>query len=358
MEYEHSEPFAADEPGPLSVRSMIRALSGMVAAILLAVLVVLPVPYSIEGAGPTYNVLGQDSSGDPVLSVGGATTYPTSGQLRLTTVAIAYASSTPFSFGAAVRAWFDPSSSTYPATPIPANYDDAVSQEWLTSQDMALVAALGHLGIDVPATIRVAEIRSDSHANGALKVDDVIKTVDGKPADTMPHLSAAFDGLAPGDPVTVVVSRGGKDVTATFDTVDNGSGRAVMGVWVDPTFDTPYTVKVAINNVGGPSAGLMFTLGIVDLLTPQDELNGAKVAGTGTISVNGDVGPIGGIAMKMIGARRSGADYFLAPEADCSEVMGHVPAGLDVVSVANLDEAYKAIVAIGKGQADGLPTCS
>ncbi len=92
-----------------------------------------------------------------------------------------------------------------------------------------------------------------------------------------------------------------------------------MGVFVDPTFDMPVGVNVAIPDVGGPSAGMIFTLAIVDLLTPEDESNGPNVAGTGTISPEGDVGPIGGIDLKMIGARRAGADWFLAPERELPE---------------------------------------
>jgi PDZ domain-containing protein len=223
---------------------------------------------------------------------------------------------------------------------------------------MATVAALGELGTAVPATIRIADFSPGSNAAGKLMVDDVIVSVEGKRILTLPDLSAAMGALTPGDPVTVVVSRAGKDVTATFATIAAQSGKTLMGVAIDPTFDMPYTVNVAIDHVGGPSAGLIFTLAIVDLLTPQDELHGAKVAGTGTIAPTGDVGPIGGIGLKMIGARRAGADWFLAPESNCSEVVGHVPAGLRVVSVANLSEAYDAIVAIGNHTADTLPTCS
>ncbi len=337
---------------------MIRALSGMVASLVLAVLVVLPSPYMIEGAGPTFDAFSTDDAGNTLVSIDGVATYEPSGQLRLTTVAVSHASSTPFSLGSVVRAWLDPGASIYPEVSVPANYEAAIQQEWLTSQDMATVAALGELGIDVPATIQIAEIRDDSPAVGKLEVNDVITSVNGTAITTLPALSDTVGALAPGDPVTVVVSRGGQDVTVTFPTMDNGEGTTVMGVWVNPTFDMPYKVNVAIDHVGGPSAGLIFTLAIVDLLTPQDELHGAKVAGTGTITPEGEVGPIGGIALKMIGARRAGADWFLAPDSNCTDVVGHVPDGLRVVSVADLSEAYDAIVAIGNGTASDLPTCS
>ncbi len=130
-----------------------------------------------------------------------------------------------------------------------------------------------------------------------------------------------------------------------------------MGILVDPDFETPIDVEVAIDTVGGPSAGLMFTLGIMDLLTEEDELDGAAVAGTGTISASGSVGAIGGIDLKMQGAVRDGADWFLAPVDNCDDVIGHVPEGLSVVAVEDIDDAYDAIVAIGAGETDDLPTC-
>jgi PDZ domain-containing protein len=351
------DPAVAAPPTP-SVRSVVQALSGMVASLLVAALIVVPSPYSIEGAGPTFDVLADDSDGNPIISIDGATTYPSSGQLRMTTVAVSHASTTAFSFGAVVRAWLDPAISTYPDVAVPVGYEDEIQQEWISSQEMATVAAMGQLGIDVPATIRIADIREDSEALGKLQVDDVIESVDGRAIATLPELSGALGALTPGDPVTIGVRRGGVDVSETFDTIANSEGKAVMGVFVDPTFDMPVGVNVAIPDVGGPSAGMVFTLAIVDLLTPEDELNGAAVAGTGTISPEGDVGPIGGIDLKMIGARRAGADWFLAPSANCPSVVGHVPDGLRVVSVPDLASAYDAMVAIGNGTADDLPTCS
>ena len=345
-------------PRAPSTRSIVMALSGMASALLIAGLVVLPAPFMIETAGPTFDTFDGKVEGTTLVTVEGAKTYPASGSLRLTTVAVSQTTDTPFSLGPVVRAWLDPSASTYPDVLTGANHDAAIQQEWISSQEDASVAALGQLGTPVPAKIRVADFSPGSRADGKLMVDDIIESVDGKPIKTLPALSAVIGAHSPGDLVSVVVSRSGKDVTASFPTIRSQSGKTLMGVAIDPTFDMPYTVNVAIDHVGGPSAGLIFALAIVDLLTPRDELHGAKVAGTGTIAPDGEVGPIGGIALKMIGARRAGADWFLAPESNCSEVVGHVPAGLRVVSVANLSDAYDAIVAIGGHKAGGLPTCS
>ena len=110
--------------------------------------------------------------------------------------------------------------------------------------------------------------------------------------------------------------------------------------------------------MGGPSAGLMFALAIMDKLSPQDELHGAKVAGTGEIYVDGKVYPIGGIRYKIVGAREAGADYFLAPVANCPDVVGHIPAGLSVYAVNNLADAYAASWPSVRERHFGLPTCS
>ncbi|MFD0705201.1 PDZ domain-containing protein [Alloscardovia venturai] len=118
------------------------------------------------------------------------------------------------------------------------------------------------------------------------------------------------------------------------------------------------TVTMHIDDIGGPSAGMMYTLGTISKLTPTDEVRGKIIAGTGTISRDGKVGAIGGIQLKMIGARRDDARYFLAPQSNCSEVVGHIPQGLKVYAVSNIDQAYKALVAIGQGRTSGLQPCS
>lgn len=129
-----------------------------------------------------------------------------------------------------------------------------------------------------------------------------------------------------------------------------------LGVNTKDVNDAKITLHV--DDIGGPSAGMMYALGIIDEFTATEETGGQIIAGTGTIDDDGNVGAIGGIDMKMQGAKRDGATWFLAPEANCSDVKGHVPDGLRDVKVATLDQAYQAIVAIGKGQADSLPSCS
>lgn len=119
------------------------------------------------------------------------------------------------------------------------------------------------------------------------------------------------------------------------------------------------TVTVGVENVVGPSGGLMFTLGIIDKLTPGSLTGGKRIAGTGTIELSNEVGPIGGIRQKLISASRAGDSYFLAPKMNCDEVIDHGPTNLRIVPVSNLDDALKALAIISRdGDPGKLPTCS
>jgi PDZ domain-containing protein len=141
-------------------------------------------------------------------------------------------------------------------------------------------------------------------------------------------------------------------------TTTSSDGRTVLGVGLDPQFQFPVAVSFGTKDVGGPSAGMMFALGIYDLLTPGARTGGMKVAGTGTIDSRGEVGPIGGIQQKLVGARRAGARWFLAPASNCNEVVGHVPDGLRVVRTSTLHESRLAVEAIAAGRGQSLPSCT
>ena len=297
------------------------------------------------------------------MQISGAPTYDSTGELRLTTVSVSDAGDTPFTMGRVLAGWVSPKEYVLPREFVFGTPDEAdkvaeqAQTDWITSQESATVAALEELGQPVPAVISVAAVPKDSGAEGFLEKGDIIVAIDGEDIETYADMTGAMGAKKPGDPITVTVVRHGERVDETFDTGDDGSGKAIMGIYVDPTFNLPIDVTVSIDKVGGPSAGLMFSLGIMDKLTKEDELNGAKIAGTGTISASGDVGPIGGIRMKMWGAFDAGSKFFLAPVENCDEVVGNIPDGLSVFKVDTLDDAYNAIIAIGKGDTSSLPTC-
>jgi PDZ domain-containing protein len=156
----------------------------------------------------------------------------------------------------------------------------------------------------------------------------------------------------------VGLKRAGKALTVAAKTTKS-EGRTLLGITPGITFSMPFTVKIDTHDVGGPSAGTMFALGVYDSLTPGDLTGGKRIAGTGTIDPEtGDVGEIGGIAQKMIGAKNVGAQWFLAPVSNCADVVGHVPSGLHVVKISTLHQARLDVQAIAAGTAASLPTCS
>ena len=335
----------------------------LVATVLAGVLAVVPAPYAVNSPGPTRDVLGE-VDGEPLIQVTGAETYPSTGQLRLTTIAGSGGPGYPAYLLDVLRGWFSASSVVqpvevvYPRDVTQQQIDESNAGAMVSSQENATVAALAELGYEVPATLVVAGTVEGTDAEGRLEEGDVITALDGEPLPDYQTLVERLADLEPGATVTLTVTRHGAAVDVPVVTGEREDGGAQIGVYIDPSFDLPVDVEITIEGIGGPSAGTMFALGIVDLLTPEDEANGQDIAGTGTMDVTGAVGPIGGIRQKLAGAARDGATWFLAPAANCDEVVGHVPDGLRVVRVATLHEAREAMVAIGAGTADDLPTCT
>ena len=347
---------------PATRRGIVMSVSGLVTSALIAVLTIMPAPYAIGKPGPTFDTLGE-VRGLPLVTVEGAEVFEPTGELRLTTVSVSKGTSQQFTLGAVLRGWLSDSQYVLPeedvfGTPEESEeFEQASQEQWITSQESAAVAALEQVGVEVPAEMYVALVSDESNALNVLDVDDQIIALNGERLDTFADLSTALGRLTPGEVIDLTISRDGIEQVVSFATVESADGRALMGIYVAPIFDLPIDVTVAIDSVGGPSAGLMFSLAIVDLLTEGDATNGELIAGTGGIDADGNVFPIGGIRLKMYGAVAAGSEYFLAPRDNCSEVAGHIPDGLHVVSVATLDEAYDAVVSIGAGDANSLPTC-
>lgn len=351
----------------IDVRSRLLSGSLLVSAALAAVALVLPTGFAVRGPGPTEDTLGTQHD-VPLVAIHGAPTYPPSGQLRLTTVSVGggpvgdvFAMDVLYSWMADDRA----------ALPVENVFQTGITQEqqqeqsqaqMISSQEQATAAALSELGYTVPAKLTVAGVPDDSPSAGLAEEGDVLRTLDGTALTTYEDLLDGLSAIEPGTDAVLGVDRAGKRVELTIPTTEgtrpDGGRRAALGIFVSSDYDFPIDVEIQIEDIGGPSAGMMFALAIIDRLTPEDELAGAVVAGTGTVDVDGIVGPIGGIEQKMHGAVRDGADWFLAPSSNCGEVVGNVPSGLHVVKVSTLAEARAAIVAIGAGDAGGLPTCS
>ncbi len=344
-------------------RALILSVGALATSVLVGVLAVVPAPYAVNGPGPTRNVLGE-VDGEPLIEVEGAPTYPSTGELLLTTISGVGGPGYPAYLMNVVQGWLSPSSvvrpaeDVYPPDVTQDELDESNAGQMVSSQENATVAALTELGYEVPATLVVAGTVEGTDAAGRLEEGDVLTALDGEPLADYQSLVSMLEEVTPGDTVTLTVTRHGATVDVPVVTGEREDGGAQIGVFIDPSFEMPIEVDINIEGIGGPSAGTMFALGLVDLLTPEDEAAGEVIAGTGTIDVTGAVGPIGGIRQKLAGAVRDGARWFLAPSDNCDEVVGHVPDGLRVVEVSTLHEAREAMVAIGDGAGDDLPTCT
>ena len=342
-----------------------------VALVVLLIITFLPTSYVIQRPGPVYNTLGTATAADgtqvPLISVEGAETFETAGTLDLTTVQVVGNRERTPSWFELAAAWIDPSKAVVPLSsvfPEGQSSDERNEQNatlMVDSQQEATAAALTELGYDVGSTVRVVELIEGSPAEGALEPDDVIVGADGTPIEQAETLREIIQGGG-GEAVELTVLRGGEEQTVSVTPElreINGEDTWVIGVTLIHDYDFPIDVTIQLDNVGGPSAGMMFALGIIDTLTPGELNGGEDVAGTGTIDAAGVVGPIGGIRQKLYGAREAGAEYFLAPAENCDEVVGHVPNGLRVFSTATLEESLTALQAIaGDGELDALPTCT
>lgn len=341
-----------------------------VAVIVLFVLTFVPSAYVIQQPGPVYNTLGTSPNADgeqvPLITVPNEQDDTTTGQLDLLTVQVSGNRERTPSWIELAMAWFDRSRAVVPIDRI---FPAGQTTEQRTSENAALMsdsqleasaAALRQLGYDVPAEIAVGTIDDQGAAAGLLQQGDVLLSVDGAPASNVDAVRSSVQKAA-GAPVTVAYQRDGADATVQItpqQTTVNGQQQYLLGVGLMQSFDLPVDVKIQLNDVGGPSAGMMFALGIIDKMSPGDLTGGQHIAGTGTIDADGNVGPIGGIRQKLYGALDAGATYFLAPESNCNEVVGHVPDGIRVFSTSTLDQSMTVLETIrDNGDLDALPTC-
>jgi Lon-like protease len=343
----------------MSRRSLTLAIAGLATVVAIVVAVLLPVPYVILGPGPTLNTLGK-SSGQPLITISGHPTYSTTGNLNLVTVSYQGGPGSDMNIFQALRAWLDPSEAVVPETELfpagqSAQQTQAQDTEQMTSsQQTATAAALTELHIPYQTVVSVVSTVPGYPASTVLKTGDVIEAVDGKPVTDQTSLSSMITAHPTGTVLTLEVLRAGKTLTVPVASKASG-GTAVIGVEVQEQYKFPFTVSISVGDIGGPSAGMMFALGIIDKLTPDNLTGGKFIAGTGEITASGQVQPIGGIQQKMVGARSAGATIFLTPASNCSDTTGAVPAGLRLVKVSTLSQAISDLEAIKAGKP--VPSC-
>ncbi|MDN3026627.1 PDZ domain-containing protein [Streptomyces sp. S.PB5] len=340
--------------------------------------VFIPVPYSEMSPGPTVNTLGEHD-GEPVLQISGRKTYSTSGHLNMTTVRVTSADY-KMNLVEAVYGWLAhdnkvvPHDTLYPDGKTEEESTQENAEEFSQSQESAKVAALKELDIPVKSFVIVSTVVKDSPAEGVLHAGDVIKAVDGTTVKEPADVAELVTEHKAGEKVTFTIvpakeqaaaEKANKTATATQDVTittkesdDDGEKRAIVGISAGTDHTFPFTIDIKLADVGGPSAGLMFALGIYDKLTPGSLTGGKFVAGTGTIDDDGKVGPIGGIEMKTVGARDKGAQYFLTPADNCSAAAEDVPGGLTLVKVNTIEDALTSLEDIRSGDTADLPACT
>lgn len=334
------------------VRTLI--VTTIVFLVLFVLALTLPVPYVILSPGPTYNTLGSDDSGNVIITIDGRTPNRTSGHLNMTTVSV---TTRPISAFQAVLGWLlhdqvvVPRSAVYEPGKSQQQTDQQNTQDFISSQDSAKVAALCELGY--PKAFGVVSVLTAGPSHNVLLAGDRLVSIAGSPADTAAKLTAVLQAQTPGTKVPVVVNRAGKQMalSVTLAKPPKGGKGARLGIEVADTCLAPFTIDLGLaNQIGGPSAGLMFALGIMDKIGKVDLTKGRFIAGTGTIDANGQVGPIGGIALKMIAAKDKGASVFLAPAGNCDEVRKATPSGLKVVRIDSLHTAVQDLLKIEQGR--------
>jgi PDZ domain-containing protein len=297
------------------------------------------------GPGPTENTLGTHD-GKPIITIDGRAETVSAGQLRLTTVNVR----DNLTLLDAMRGWFSgdsavvPRELVYPPNKTEQQVDEENANSFRESQTSAETVALRKLGFAVQVT--VTEISKGLPAESVLKPGDVITTVDGAAVTSSQKLRELIRAKPAGTSLQVGYTRDGVATIAGIATAAAEDGSPRLGVVIEHRQPAPFDVKFDLDRIGGPSAGLMFTLGVIDKIDPVDLTGGVRIAGTGTIDDEGNVGAIGGIPQKLRGAKRDGATVFLAPASNCAEAKANAVKGLPIVRIATIDDALAALQAL------------
>lgn len=377
-------PVERRRPKLTSAQRKWRLGSGLVAGavVLTVALTATPAPYVIEQPGPTFDTLGTVSFSVPdsdqrekvsLISIDGTQTYPTTGKLNMLTVSVVGAPGALPSWGDIILAWFDTSKAVLPVDAVfPPDVTEAERKQegsalMVNSQQDAIAAALTEQGYDVVRGIEVAGFADESSATGILQVGDVIESVNGVAPASVQDLRIQLADIGAGNEFTAAILRNDEPMDVALTPYTNETGDVVLGIGASVSYEFPFDVTIRLDDVGGPSAGMMFALGIIDKLTPGEINGGLNVSGTGTIDSSGNVGPIGGIRQKLFGALGIDSSFFLAPAENCDEVVGHTPDGIAVFAVSTLDEALDILdfvktrpdsaTALAEAAANGIRTC-
>ena len=342
-----------------------RTLAAMLAVpLLLGLFVVVgtqPLPYVTYRPGPSVDILAAPE-GKEIIEVSGHKAYRDDGELRLTTIYVDQPEE-DITLEELMRAWISPSEAVYPYDSVyaPEETDESSDAEsavqMVSSQDAAIATALTELGYDVEPETEVQFVQPDQPAEGKLKVRDILVSVDGVEVESGEEVVSAIEEAPAGQPLTFVVRRKGEEVSVEI-TPREIDGVRRIGITQGPGFTFPFDVSVDIGEgIGGPSAGLMFSLAIYDTLTPGSLSGGEVIAGSGTIDADGKTGPIGGIAQKIASAEAADASLFMVAADNCSDTTDLDTGDMRLVRIETMHDAVEAISTWADDHDAALPTC-
>jgi PDZ domain-containing protein len=310
----------------------------------------LPSPFVILSPGNPQNILGS------AITITGTKSYPTTGKLSVTSVMVTDPDSYITGFDV-LYGWFDKNRAVLPRVEVYPEGESAAdsmkngAEEMSGSQTNATAAALNYLGYKSTSKLVITEVNDQTNANKLLYKSDIVLSVDDKKFESASEIMRYLDQKQPGDLVSIKVLRSEREIiTKQIKLSARDDGSAFIGVNIQQNFNFPFQVKIQLAETGGPSGGLVFALGVVEKLTPADLIRGRNIAGTGTITADGQVGPIGGIAEKIIGAKKDGVKIFLAPIENCTDIKNKdqlTNSGskndMKIVPVATLTEAISVL---------------
>ncbi|MDU0478903.1 PDZ domain-containing protein [Staphylococcus chromogenes] len=300
----------------------------------------LTVPYAAEGPGPTYNTLA-DYEGKKIVSISGEEEDKTTGNLNMTTVVVR----TQLTLTQALTRWLLHDDTLVPIEQIfpPNMSQDEVQQhnqtEFTQSESAATLAAMSYL--HRPTMVEIIGVLDDAAAHGIVRPGQRIVAVDSAPISAPGQVRELVQNKKPGDSIVLdlVDAHGAKESKTVTLGEHPETKKALLGITMGAVPADNLKVEYNLEDIGGPSAGLMFTLAVIDKLSPGELTGGKFIAGTGTIAEDGTVGPIGGIQHKVAAAAEAGAEVFLSPAANCKEAMLKQHDGLTVIKVNNLADA-------------------
>jgi Lon-like protease len=343
-------------PGPVPAETPRRRVRTYVAVGLAVLLIgfvisasVVPLPYYAFKPGAVRDT-------ESLISVGAGTeVFPPEGSISYTTVSLRQATL----FGL-VQGWLDDDIEVHPEDEVLGDRDADENRSFNLalmddSKNTAALVALEKLGYEVPVSsdgMQVVQVSEGTGAEGVLEPGDTIVAVDGEALDQPDDLARVMDAEAPGDRVVLSVEKPGEpvsDVELALSADPQDAQRGIIGVAVQPrsiAYDFPVELAIDTGDVGGPSAGLAFTLGILDDLTPGELTGGEDVAVTGTIQPDGTVGPVGGTGQKAAAVRDAGIGTFLVPRADYDAAEARA-GDVEVIPVDDLDDALAALAELG-----------